>query len=47
VGAVSPEAAVFPVSCRTGDGLGAWIEWLERQIARSRQTRADAAVEGH
>jgi hydrogenase nickel incorporation protein HypB len=47
VGAVSPEAAVFPVSCRTGEGLGAWIEWLERQIARSRQARADAAVEGH
>jgi hypothetical protein len=38
---------VFPVSCRTGDGLGAWIEWLERQIARSRQARADAAAEGH
>jgi len=41
VGAVSPEAAVFPVSCRTGDGLGAWIEWLERKVV---QTRAAGAT---
>lgn len=26
--AVSPEAVVFPLSCRTGEGLDAWIRWL-------------------
>ena len=28
VRAVSPEAAVFPLSCRTGEGLDAWVAWL-------------------
>ena len=27
---------VFPLSCRTGVGLDAWLEWLERRIARVR-----------
>ena len=30
---VNPEAPVFPVSCRTGDGIDAWLEWLCSQIA--------------
>jgi hydrogenase nickel incorporation protein HypB len=34
---VSPRAAVFPLSCRTGAGLEAWIEWLGAWIAARRQ----------
>ena len=26
--AINPDLAVFPLSCRTGEGLHAWIEWL-------------------
>lgn len=42
---VSPEAAVFPVSCRTGEGLGAWIEWLAGRVEDSMRTDAAAARE--
>ncbi len=28
VAMVNPDAPVFVVSCRTGDGLGAWVDWL-------------------
>jgi len=30
---VNPMATVFPVSCRTGTGLEAWITWLQDAIA--------------
>lgn len=29
---VNPDAPIFPVSCRTGEGLGAWIEWFRSTI---------------
>jgi len=29
---VNPHAAVFPLSCRTGEGLEAWLEWLGNRI---------------
>jgi hydrogenase nickel incorporation protein HypB len=29
---VNPEAPIFPVSCRTGEGITAWIGWLRDQI---------------
>jgi hydrogenase nickel incorporation protein HypB len=29
---VNPEAPIFPVSCRTGEGMEAWIEWLRSKI---------------
>ncbi|SDB29976.1 hydrogenase nickel incorporation protein HypB [Desulfonatronum thiosulfatophilum] len=32
--ALNPEILVFPVSCRTGEGLEAWYEWL-RNAART------------
>jgi hydrogenase nickel incorporation protein HypB len=25
---INPDLVVFEVSCRTGDGIGAWVEWL-------------------
>ncbi len=30
VRAVNPEVPVFQVSCRNGQGLGGWIEWLKK-----------------
>jgi len=40
--AVSPGAAVLPLSCRTGEGLEAWISWLHETVTRSLQTSANA-----
>ena len=37
---VNPEAPIFPVSCRTGQGIDAWIEWLTGRIGRSNMARA-------
>jgi len=28
---LNPRAAIFEVSCRTGEGIGAWAAWLESQ----------------
>ena len=30
---VNPTAVIFALSCRTGAGLAAWLEWLQRSIA--------------
>ena len=29
---VNPEAPIFPVSCRTEDGVDIWVEWLRSKI---------------
>lgn len=31
IGGLNRRAAIFEVSCRTGEGLAAWADWLERQ----------------
>jgi hypothetical protein len=28
---VMPEPELIPISARTGEGLGLWMEWLERR----------------
>jgi hydrogenase nickel incorporation protein HypB len=38
---VSPRAAVFPVSCRTGEGLEAWISWLLERVESERAAMAE------
>lgn len=47
--AVNPEAIIFPVSCRTGEGFDAWTEWLRGWIEarRSAITRAGNAASGN
>ncbi len=47
--AVNPEAIIFPVSCRTGEGFDAWTEWLRGWIdaRRSAITRAGNAASGN
>jgi hydrogenase nickel incorporation protein HypB len=32
---VNPTAPIFPVSCRTGEGVGPWVEWLNTRIEPS------------
>jgi hydrogenase nickel incorporation protein HypB len=29
---VNPRAAIFPISCRTGEGIEAWTQWLTETI---------------
>lgn len=31
---VNPEAVIFPVSCRTGEGFDAWVDWLKAYLKR-------------
>jgi hydrogenase nickel incorporation protein HypB len=30
--AVNPRAAIFPISCRTGQGFGPWMDWLSSSL---------------
>jgi hydrogenase nickel incorporation protein HypB len=34
--ALNPEAPVFEISCRTGEGVDDWIAWLQRQLSTVR-----------
>ena len=34
VRSIQPRAAVIPLSARTGEGLGSWIEWLNNELER-------------
>ena len=38
---VSPETVIFPISCRTGEGVEVWIDWLKRRIASPRARGAE------
>lgn len=31
---LNPRASIFPLSCRTGTGLDAWVLWLTKQMER-------------
>jgi hydrogenase nickel incorporation protein HypB len=33
---INPQLAVFRVSCRTGEGLDGWIEWLKKKIQKGK-----------
>lgn len=35
----NPGSAIFPVSARTGEGLGAWSQWLEQRLTIHRSAR--------
>jgi hydrogenase nickel incorporation protein HypB len=34
---LNPGVLTFPLSCRTGDGLDAWVAWLKRQASEMRR----------
>ena len=36
VGRLNPGKPIFPVSCKTGDGLLAWCEWLSERVESAR-----------
>jgi len=38
---LNPGAAIFEVSCRTGEGIGAWAAWLESQWKSNRPQTTD------
>lgn len=41
---VNPYAPIFPVSCRTGEGMNRWIEWLRNTIAKEKGERRNENV---
>jgi hydrogenase nickel incorporation protein HypB len=36
---VNPDANIFPISCRTGEGLDVWTDWLTHRIGRHFATK--------
>lgn len=34
--ALNPDMTVFPVSCKTGEGLGPWHDWLRQSVCNQR-----------
>ena len=30
---LNPKIQIFEVSCKTGEGISAWVAWLKREIA--------------
>ncbi len=40
---LNPDVAFFPISCRTGDGFPAWLDWLRAKIAE-RKVITDAVI---
>jgi hydrogenase nickel incorporation protein HypB len=35
---LNPGIRIFPVSCRTGEGLDAWVRWLRERLSGRRRT---------
>jgi len=50
VEALNPGLVTFPLSCRTGEGVGDWIVWLKQETLAHRaafSTRPGGSGEGH
>ncbi|HLA43490.1 MAG TPA: hydrogenase nickel incorporation protein HypB [Aggregatilineales bacterium] len=41
---LNPGVRTFPLSCRTGDGLDTWIEWLHSTISRHQEDIREGIV---
>jgi len=41
---VHPDMPVFPISAKTGEGMGAWHQWLSATISRKRRPGDNASV---
>ncbi|MFC2047840.1 hydrogenase nickel incorporation protein HypB [Chloroflexota bacterium] len=37
---LNPDVKIFPVSCKTGEGLEAWFSWLENEIKQIKSRQA-------
>ncbi|MFN2272380.1 MAG: hydrogenase accessory protein HypB, partial [Anaerolineae bacterium] len=44
---LNPGLAFFPLSCKTGEGLDAWLEWLRREIIERRRNEVGQHVSGN
>jgi len=38
---LNPDVKIFPVSCKTGEGLEAWFFWLEDEIKQTKSRQAN------
>ena len=38
---LNPGVAFFPLSCKTGEGLATWLDWLREQVRANRAARGD------
>jgi hydrogenase nickel incorporation protein HypB len=36
---INPGLTIFRVSCRTGEGLGLWTDWLRQRVPQGTQRR--------
>lgn len=43
-GQLNPGLSVLPVSCRTGEGIRAWVEWLDSQVRDFVQDEVEGTV---
>ena len=41
---VNPTAPIFPISCRTGEGLEAWTEWFVKRMHSLRKREVALCV---
>jgi hydrogenase nickel incorporation protein HypB len=37
---LNSDATIFPVSCKTGDGMGDWFAWLEAEVKKKKDQAA-------
>jgi hydrogenase nickel incorporation protein HypB len=42
---LNPDVRTFALSCRTGEGVDAWIEWLVNESASSRESSTRSSME--
>ncbi|MGC9195416.1 MAG: hydrogenase nickel incorporation protein HypB [Syntrophobacteraceae bacterium] len=41
---LNPAGKVFEISCRTGEGFGPWLSWIENKVAEHGKNRAQACA---
>ena len=41
---VNPTAPIFPVSCRTGEGIDAWVSWVTKKMEPLSRSAASVSV---
>lgn len=41
---VNPEAAIFPISCHTGEGIDEWVRWLKDRLEVFRSSQASSVI---
>ena len=39
---LNPDVKIFPISCKTGEGLETWVSWLQEQLKQRKVKNKDA-----